>query len=135
MAPPSLATPPGPAAPPAAAPLPGPPPAKPQEKVMATVSFIQPSVEDAFMEELLGAFGAIKSWRRPRDPKTNAPKSFGFVEYAHPESMTLALKVRLARAAVSCTLRAVDGALDSDRQHRPCFALRQRHPCRGPRST
>jgi hypothetical protein len=62
---------------------------------MATISCIAPSVDDQLMEELLRVFGPIKSWRRPRDPKTDTPKTFGFIDYENPESMNLALRVCL----------------------------------------
>jgi RNA recognition motif-containing protein len=83
------------AAPPALA-VPGKLPAgqKPEKRLVATISFMAPSVDDDFMRELLDTFGKVTSWKRPKDPSTNQPKTFGFVEYEHPDSMKSALAVR-----------------------------------------
>ena len=92
------------------------PPEKPPEKIVATLSYIAPSADDEFLEGLLAVFGPIKSYRRPRDPKTNAPKSFAFIEYTKPSSMNVALRVRahallcrlsLTMSGWGCTARRV----------------------------
>lgn len=67
---------------------------EPPKKLIATISHIAPSVDNEFMEKLLGVFGAVKYWKRPVDPSTNELKTFGFVEYEAPESMIIALRVR-----------------------------------------
>lgn len=68
--------------------------AEPPKKLIATISHIASSVDNEFMEKLLGVFGAVSYWKRPVDPSTKALKTFGFVEYEAPESMMIALRVR-----------------------------------------
>lgn len=68
--------------------------AEPPKKLIATISHIASSVDNEFMEKLLGVFGAVSYWKRPVDPTTKALKTFGFVEYEAPESMMIALRVR-----------------------------------------
>lgn len=99
--PPSL-QPPGQATPPRPSAAPGPPVGKPAlkapepvKKLMASVTFIAPSVENEFLDKLFAVFGAVKSMKRPQDPSTNVRKTFAFVEFETPESLKIALKVRL----------------------------------------
>jgi hypothetical protein len=86
-------------------------PTEPLKKLMASVTFIAPTVENEFLEKLFGVFGAVKSMKRPQDPASKAYKTFAFVEYETPESLRVALRVRIrSSACVAGSLRCVCAA-------------------------
>lgn len=94
MQPPGKATPPSASASAPALATPALRPAEPLKKLMASVTFIAPTVENEFLEKLFAIFGPVKSMKRPQDPATQAYKTFAFVEYETPESLRVALRVR-----------------------------------------
>jgi len=57
------------------------------------VGRIPPDVEDEFMRRLLSNCGAVSKWTRITDPETGQLKSFGFCEYAAPQSALRALRL------------------------------------------
>ncbi|GFH13274.1 uncharacterized protein HaLaN_09124 [Haematococcus lacustris] len=73
-----------------------PPPAAagPVEKsTMVSVGKIAPSVDNAVMHTLLGACGAVKSWKRAEDPETKVLKGFGFCEFQEAEGVLRAIRL------------------------------------------
>ncbi|XP_024530288.1 RNA-binding protein 25 isoform X2 [Selaginella moellendorffii] len=69
--------------------------AGPYEKPFTTVYVgkIAPTIEDAFLRNVLQLCGPIKSWKRAQDPTASAPKGFGFCEFENAEGVLRALRL------------------------------------------
>merc|ERR1712224_849775 len=56
------------------------------------VGKIPPTVENDFLISLFQTCGNVNSWRTMVDPNTGKHKGFGFVDFASPDSVLLALR-------------------------------------------
>ena len=57
------------------------------------VGKIASTLDDAALEALLRACGAVKSWNRVTDAETNKPKGFGFCEFEDADGVLRALRL------------------------------------------
>lgn len=57
------------------------------------VGRIAPTVDAAAMAQLLEACGPLKEWKPVTEPESGRLKGFGFVTYAEPEGVLVALQV------------------------------------------
>ena len=65
----------------------------PPQNTTLWVGRIAPSVEPAFMQQLLEACGPLREWKPVVEPDSGRSKGFGFVTYAEPDGVLVALAV------------------------------------------
>lgn len=75
-----------------AVPLPA-PGGVPARSTTLWVGRIAPTVESEFVQQLLEACGPVREWKPVTEPDTGRLKGFGFVTFAEPEGVLVALQV------------------------------------------